>query len=214
MSVRPHMRLNLCCYEPRRNMSEDYKKRRVSKICTTGDCNRMQLDPLLIVPTISFATAVILLLVFSFHDVRKRKVSNGLLSAGGLVGCVVSILTGQLFSLPFLYLSTLSFVLALSYVLFRLGALGGADVKALIVVTLTSPGVVYAHWENQIYEGIMIGAIEILVMLFVGYLYWQIRRRSGRTSSEDRTVPLIPLLLVGYLIVQMTPFISQILLVR
>jgi hypothetical protein len=59
----------------------------------------------------------------------------------------------------------------------------------------------------------MIGAIEILVMLFVGYLYWQIRRRSGRTSSEDRTVPLIPLLLVGYMIVQMMPFISQILLV-
>jgi Flp pilus assembly protein protease CpaA len=173
----------------------------------------MQLDPLLIVPTISFATTVILLLVFSYLDVRERKVSNGLLSVGGLVGCVVSILTGQLFSLTFLYLSTLSFVLPLSYVLFRLGALGGADVKALIVVTLTSPGVVYAHWENQIYEGIMISTIEILVMLFVGYLYWQIRRRSGRTISEDRTVPLIPLLLVGYMIVQMMPFISQILLV-
>ncbi len=194
-------------------MSEDYKRQRVSKICTTGDCNRMQLDFLLIVPTISFATAVILLLVFSFFDVRERKVSNGLLSAGGLVGCVVSILTGHLFILPFLYLSTLSFVLALSYVLFRLGALGGADVKALIVVTLTSPGVVYAHWENQIYEGVMIGAIEILVMLFAGYLYSQIRRRSDRTSSEERAAPLIPLLLVGYMVVQTMPFILQILLV-
>jgi len=173
----------------------------------------MQLDPLLIVPTISLATSVMLLLVFSFLDVRERKVSNGILSAGGLVGCVVSIFTGQLFSRPFLYLSALSFVLALSYVLFRLGALGGADVKALIVVTLTSPGVVYAHWENQIYEGVMIGAIEILVMLFVGYLYWQIRRRSGRTNSEERVVPLIPLLLVGYMVVQMMPFISQILFV-
>jgi len=173
----------------------------------------MQLDILLIVPTISFATTVILLLVFSLLDVRDRKVSNGLLSAGGLVGCVVSILTGQLFSLPFLYISTLSFVLALSYVLFRLGALGGADVKALLVVALTSPGVVYAHWENQIYEGVMIGAIEILMMVFVGYLYWQIRRRSGRNISEERAVPLVPLLLVGYLVVQMMPFISQILLV-
>ena len=173
----------------------------------------MQLDPLLIVHTISFATAVILLLVFSFLDVRERKVSNGLLSAGGLVGCVVSILTGHLFSRPFLYLSALSFVLALSYVLFRLGALGGADVKALVVVALTSPGVVYAHWENQIYEGVMIGAIEILVMVFVGYLYWQILRRSGRTTSEERVVPLIPLLLVGYVVVQMMPFISQILFI-
>jgi len=173
----------------------------------------MQLDILLIVPTISFATTVILLLVFSLLDVRDRKVSNGLLSAGGLVGCVVSILTGQLFSLPFLYISTLSFVLVLSYVLFRLGALGGADVKALLVVALTSPGVVYAHWENQIYEGVMIGAIEILMMVFVGYLYWQIRRRSGRNISEERAVPLVPLLLVGYLVVQMMPFISQILLV-
>jgi len=173
----------------------------------------MQLNPLLIVPTISFATAVILLLVFSFLDVRERKVSNGLLSAGGLIGCVVSILTGQLFRLPFLYLSTLSFVLALSYVLFRLGALGGADVKALIVVTLTSPGVVYAHWENQIYEGVMIGAIEILAMLFAGYLYSQIRLRSGRNSSEERAVPLIPLLLAGFVVVQMMPFILQILLV-
>ncbi len=173
----------------------------------------MQLDPLLIVPTISFATAVILLLVFSFLDVRERKVSNGLLFAGGLVGCVVSILTGHLFSHTFLYLSALSFVLALSYVLFRLGALGGADVKALVVVALTSPGVVYAHWENQIYEGVMIGAIEILVMVFVGYLYWQILRRSGRTTSEERVVPLIPLLLVGYVVVQMMPFISQILFI-
>ena len=173
----------------------------------------MQLDLLLIGPTISFTTAVILLLVFSFLDVRDRKVSNGILSAGGLVGCVVSILTRQLFSRPFLYLSTLSFVLTLSYVLFRLGALGGADVKALVVVTLTSPGMVYAHWENQIYEGVMIGAIEILVMVFVGYLYWQILRRSGRTTSEERVVPLIPLLLVGYVVVQMMPFISQILFI-
>ena len=171
----------------------------------------MQLDPLLIVPTISFTTAVILLLVFSFLDVRERKVSNGILFAGGLAGCVVSILTGQLSSRPFLYLSTLSFVLALSYVLFRLDALGGADVKALLVVALTSPGVGYAHWENQIYEGVMIGAIEILMMVFLGYLYWQIHRRSGRTSSEERVVPLIPLLLVGYVVVQMMPFILQIL---
>ena len=172
----------------------------------------MQLDPLLIVPTISFAASVILLLVFSFLDVRERRVSNGLLSAGGLVGCVVSILTGQFFSRPFLYLAALSFVLALSYVLFRLGALGGADVKALVVVTLTSPGVVYAHWENQIYEGVMIGAIEILMMVFLGYLYWQIHRRSGKNISEERVVPLIPLLLVGYVVVQIMPFILQILL--
>ncbi len=171
----------------------------------------MQLDPLLIVPTISFTTAVILLLVFSFLDVRERKVSNGILFAGGLAGCVVSILTGQLSSRPFLYLSTLSFVLALSYVLFRLDALGGADVKALLVVALTSPGVGYAHWENQIYEGVMIGAIEILMMVFLGYLYWQIRRRSGKNISEERVVPLIPLLLVGYVVVQMMPFILQIL---
>ncbi len=175
---------------------------------TAAVCN-----PLLIAPTISFATAAILLLVFSLLDVRDRKVSNGLLAAGGLVGCAVSILTGQLFSIPVLYLSALSFVLALSYVLFRLGALGGADVKALIVVALTSPGMVFAHWENQIYEGVMIGAIEILVMVFLGHLYWQIHRRSGITSSEERTVPLIPLLLVGYIIVQMMPFISQILLI-
>jgi len=193
-------------------MSEDYKRKRVYKICTTGDCNRLQLDTLLMVPTISFATAMILLVVFSFLDARDRKVSNGVLSAGGLVACVVSILSGQLFSRPFLYLSALSFVLALSYVLFRLGALGGADVKALVVITLTSPGMVYAHWENQIYEGVMIGAIEILVMMFGGYLYWLIRRRSGRTNSEERAAPLIPLLLVGYMVVQMMPFVSQILL--
>ncbi|MGY5862582.1 MAG: prepilin peptidase [Candidatus Thorarchaeota archaeon] len=168
----------------------------------------MQLDPLLIVPTISFVTAVILLLVFSFLDVKERKVSNSVLSAGGLVGCVVSILTGHIFRIPILYISSLSFVLALSYVLFKLGVLGGADVKALIVVALTSPGVVYAHWENQIYEGIMIGAIEILVMVFLGYLYWQFHQRSGRTSSERRTVPLIPLLLVGYIVVQIVPFVS------
>ena len=97
--------------------------------------------------------------------------------------------------------------------LYRLGALGVADVKALLVVTITSPGLVYGHWENQIYEGVMIGAIEVLVMILVGYSYWLIHRHSSRTSSGKRTVPLLPLLLGGYLAVQMFPFISQILLV-
>lgn len=173
----------------------------------------MQLDPLLVTPTISFVIAIILLLVFSFFDIKERKVSNGVLLAGGLVGCVVSILTGQLFSRLVLYISALTFVLALSYLLYRLGALGGADVKALLVVTITSPGLVYGHWENQIYEGVMIGAIEVLVMILVGYSYWLIHRHSSRTSSGKRTVPLLPLLLGGYLAVQMFPFISQILLV-
>ena len=173
----------------------------------------MQLDPLLVAPTISFAIAVILLLVFSFFDIKERKVSNGVLLVGGLVGCVVSILTGQIFSRFVLYISALTFVLALSYLLFRLGALGGADVKALLVVTITSPGLVYGHWENQIYEGVMISAVEVLVMIFLGYSYWLIHRHSSRTSSGKRTVPLLPLLLVGYIVVQMIPFILQILLV-
>ena len=194
-------------------MSDDYKKRCASKKCTTGDCNKMQLDSPLVVPTISFATAVILLLVFSFFDVKERKVSNGLLLTGGLVGCVVSILTGQLFALPVLYISTLTFILVLSYSLFRLGAVGGADVKALLVVAITSPGLVYAHWENQIYEGVMIGAIEVLMMVLLGYFYWQIHRRTSSTKLERRTVPLLPLLLVAYIGVQIVPFIRQILLV-
>ncbi|MEE9352834.1 MAG: prepilin peptidase [Candidatus Thorarchaeota archaeon] len=173
----------------------------------------MQLDPLMVTPTISFVLAIILLLVFSFFDIKERKVSNGVLLAGGLVGCVVSILTGQLFGRLVLYISALTFVLALSYLLFRLGALGGADVKALLVVTITCPGLVYGHWENQIYEGIMISAIEILVMILLGYSYWLIHRHSSRTISRKRTVPLLPLLLGAYMVVQMFPFISQILLV-
>ncbi|MHA1484712.1 MAG: hypothetical protein ACTSPR_05285 [Candidatus Thorarchaeota archaeon] len=130
-----------------------------------------------------------------------------------MVGCIVAILTGQISSRLVLYISALTFVLALSYLLFRLGALGGADVKALLVVTITSPGLVYGHWEHQIYEGVMIGAIEVLVMILLGYCYWLIHRHSSRTSSGKRTVPLLPMLLGGYMIVQMIPLISQILFV-
>jgi Flp pilus assembly protein protease CpaA len=90
-----------------------------------------------------------------------------------------------------------------SFLLFRIGAIGGADVKALLIVAILSPGIQLAMWDSPILEALVGGGMELFIMLSLGYAYT--KRPSSLRSNSDarvRTVPLIPLLLLGYILIQ------------
>jgi hypothetical protein len=77
-----------------------------------------------------------------------------------------------------------------------MGSIGGADVKILFTVALLSPGFELGDWSQPLLEVIIGLGGEMIVMLLGGYLYW-------RRQSKEGSPPLIPMLLLGYLIVQL-----------
>ncbi|MHA1965246.1 MAG: prepilin peptidase [Candidatus Thorarchaeota archaeon] len=146
----------------------------------------------------SFFTIISLLVVYSILDIRDRKIMNEIVFAGGAVGCVVLIFTGHFATNMVLHLTALMLVVPLSYILFRIGSIGGADAKVLCVVTLISPGIELGTWSQPVLEAILALGGELVAMLLGGYLYWQIRRKD-----VNATPPLVPFLLVGYLVIQL-----------
>jgi Flp pilus assembly protein protease CpaA len=144
----------------------------------------------------SFFSVISLLVVYSLLDVRNREVKNEVVIGGLIVGCLISLLTGHFVQLPLLHLTALILVIPLSFVLFRVGSIGGADVKVLFTIALLSPGVEFGEWSLPILEAIVGLGGGMIVMLLGGYLYW-------RNKNKESTPPLIPMLFVGYLIVQL-----------
>lgn len=137
-----------------------------------------------------------LLIIYSILDVRERRVKNEIIFLGGAAGCVVLILTEHFAYNAVLHITALLLVIPISYALFRIGSLGGADVKGLLTVALLSPGVELGDWNQPVLEAIGgLGGL-LLAMLLGGYLFW---RYKNRESSP----PLIPFLLIGYLMVQL-----------
>lgn len=132
---------------------------------------------------------------------------NRVLLTGGLVGIAIVILTGHLYSHLILHLSGISAMCLLSYFLFKIGAIGGADLKALVTISIISPGVEFSIWEYVVLEGILAASIQILIMLILGYLYWIMNKRENNLVDEAKTTPLIPMLLIGYILVQLIAFI-------
>jgi Flp pilus assembly protein protease CpaA len=145
----------------------------------------------------SFVTILSLLLIYSFLDIRDRRVTNELVIVGGTVGFIVLILTNHLSSHASLHVIALLLIIPLSYILFRVGSIGGADAKVLFVVALISPGIELGIWSQSILEAIIGLGGELIVMLLGGYLYWRVKR-----NSENVTPPLLPFLLVGFLAIQ------------
>jgi Flp pilus assembly protein protease CpaA len=96
-----------------------------------------------------------------------------------------------------LHLTAALLTLTLGYVLFRIGALGGADVKILFTISILSPGIEFANWENPILEGILIVGLLFMIPLIVGYLI------SQRKTDEGDVIPLIPVILGTYLVLQL-----------
>jgi Flp pilus assembly protein protease CpaA len=144
----------------------------------------------------TFFTIITLLTVYSFLDIRTREVKNEIVLLGLIVGGIISLVTGHFLYYSVLHLTVIVLVVPMSFVLFKMGSIGGADVKILFTVALLSPGFELGDWSQPLLEVIIGLGGEMIVMLLGGYLYW-------RSQSKERSPPLIPMLLLGYLIVQL-----------
>jgi Flp pilus assembly protein protease CpaA len=109
------------------------------------------------------------------------------------------LLDGQLLSETVLHATAILFSLVLSYVLYRIGAIGGADVKALMTLAIVSPGAAFIVWEDPILEAVVNMGMVMGMMLLLGFLYWKLVKE---TSNWDTKPPLIPFLLLSYIIIQ------------
>ncbi len=145
----------------------------------------------------SFTFATILLFTYSVFDLRTRKVPNQVMLAGAIVGLVIVIISGHILEQAMLHLTAVLVTLVLGYILFRIGSFGGADVKAIFTIAIISPGVEFASWGNPVLEGIVIVGLLIMISLIAGYLI------SQRKTEETSIIPLIPILLGAYLVLQL-----------
>ena len=149
-----------------------------------------------------FVTIIILLIGYSILDIRDQRISNQFILLGSLVGAAAAILSGHLIQYPILHVTGFLFMLIVGYALFRIGSFGGADVKIVLILSIVSPGLEFTSWESPILEAIMIAGIQLAVMLGGGLLYSKIKNQENRTGP----IPLIPLLLVAYLLLQLLAF--------
>lgn len=145
----------------------------------------------------SFFTITSLLVVYSILDIRERRVPNEYIVVGGVVGCIVILLTGHFVSNIVLHVVALVIVFAMGYTLFRMRSIGGADVKSLLLVALISPGIELRVLNIPVLEAVAGMGGVFMVMLLGGYLYWRLE-----INDENTTPPLIPFLLLGYLAIQ------------
>ena len=167
----------------------------------------MTLD-LSVTSLLMFSVTLALLIVYSIMDFRSRLVRNEFLAIGGVLGFSLVVLSGHLTANSVLHLTAVIFVPSISYLLFRIGAVGGADAKTLLIVAILSPGIELAMWDSPILEALIGGGLELFIMMSLGYAYT--KRSSGLKSNSDaeyQTVPLIPFLLLGYTLIQILSFL-------
>ena len=145
----------------------------------------------------SFVFTTCLLLIYAVFDLRTRKVPNQVLLIGGIVGFGVVLRFGHIVDYAILHLTAALVALILGYILFRIGAFGGADVKVLFTIAIISPGIEFTSWGNPIMEGILAVGLQLVITLTIGYLIAQ-RRTEG-----TEPIPLIPILLGAYLVLQL-----------
>ncbi len=145
----------------------------------------------------SFVFTAIMLFMYAVLDFRTRKVPNQIFLIGGIVGLAVVLRFGHIVDYALLHLTAVLLALILGYILFRIGSLGGADVKALLSIAIISPGIEFASWGNPILEGIVAVGFQLVIMLLCGYLI------SQRKTDETKVIPLIPILFGAYLVLQL-----------
>ncbi len=167
----------------------------------------MALD-LSITSVLAFSATLVLLIVYSIMDLQGRKVRNLYMLTGGIVGFSVTVLSGHVAESPVLHLTAFIFVSVLSYLLFRIGSLGGADAKSLVTVSMVSPGIEFATWNSPVFEAFIGGGLGLFIMLLLGYTYskWT-KDVQGKFEEGRPVVPLIPFLLLGYIIIQVLAFL-------
>ncbi len=156
---------------------------------------------------IGAAVAAAFLTVTSVSDIRTRKVPNRVVLVCGVCGLGVSLTTGALQTLLASYVTSVLVALTMGLVLYRTGTIGGGDVKLLIVIAVTSPGTVAGMTvgADAVIEAALIVLVETLLMLAVGAIWW---KASKIVTKQDRTPPLVPMLLISFLVVQGMAFLQ------
>jgi len=149
----------------------------------------------------SFVFTTILLFMYAVLDIRTRKVPNQALLIGGITGLAIVLRFGHIVEYALLHLTGALVALILGYILFRIGSLGGADVKALFTIAIISPGIEFTSWGNPILEGIVAVGLQLVITLLCGYLI------SQRKTDESEVIPLIPILFGAYLVIQLLALI-------
>ena len=141
---------------------------------------------------------LLLLLVYSYLDLKDRRVANSVQLVGLAVGLAVAMLSYHLFEYALLHIASFLLMVLFSGTLFRMGSIGGADAKTMLTIALVSPGVELSVWPDPFFEAFISCSIMTFCMLLLGYLY----QRHFKASGEVPRTPLVPFLLIGYLVVQ------------
>lgn len=152
---------------------------------------------------VSFTGTTVLLLIYSLFDLRRRHVPNQVVIVGGAIGIAIVTLTGHLSSKVLLHSSAIAFMLSIGYILFRVGALGGADVKAAVSIAILSPGIEFGYWFNPIFEGVVASGLLLGIALLCAYLF----AKSKKRREDSRIIPLLPMMLAAYLGLQVLALI-------
>ncbi len=155
---------------------------------------------MLVASLVSIVTVLTLLALYSVYDIKTRRVPNRLTLAGLIIGFLVASITGHIMVNIELHIVSLVFMMGVSLVLFRIGAIGGADYKAFIMISITSPGFELFSLGNQLLEGIIVSGFEILLTLLGGAM---VSRHRAGNQKQDKTIALIPVLLCVYMAIQL-----------
>jgi len=149
-----------------------------------------------------FIVVSLLLIGYTILDIHDQLIPNQFILLGALIGITVAILSGHFLNHIILHITTFLFMAIVGYALFQIGSFGGADVKIILILSIVSPGLEFTSWENPIFEAILIAGIQLAIMLGGGYVYSKIRKQNENTGP----VPLIPFLLLSYMLLQLLAF--------
>ncbi|MBD3405878.1 MAG: hypothetical protein GF411_07090 [Candidatus Lokiarchaeota archaeon] len=147
----------------------------------------------------SLIVTILMLIIFSWSDLLTRRVPNKLVLAGAVFAIIVTLSTGHLANNLINHIVAFVFVIPVSILLFRLGAIGGADAKVLWIITISSPGIELGFCLEPVLETIFCFGFQIFTMLGLGTLYWNHLKKR----RLDDIPPLLPFLLVGYILTQL-----------
>ncbi len=84
------------------------------------------------------AICLITLVIASLMDLRKREISDKVWLGAGVIGVILFLIDYNSIDIIH-YLVTLGIISILSYIIYRSGLFGGADAKALVIISLLIP---------------------------------------------------------------------------
>ena len=147
----------------------------------------------------AFGFAVGVFLLFSYMDLKERKVQNRIVVAAFIIGLSLSLISGHFLDHLYLHLAAICISL-LTIPLFYIGTIGGADLKIIVLLQFVSPGYEFGHYGDFLYEATLGVLFPLIVMFVLGILY-------SEKKADSKPTPLIPFLFVGYLLVQLLVFL-------